>query len=91
MVIPGPHRFQPAKFQSPPHTLQTVGAEGIVLVEDCDATYPQVLGQARDHLLRFLVIRSAEIDHVVQTRVAQELRPGERGKKRYAGFVGQGA
>ena len=58
------------------------------MVEHRDPGYSQILGQASDHLLRFLVIRGAEIDHIVQRRVTQELRPGKRGHKGYASSAG---
>ena len=60
----------------------------VVLVEDPEPAHPEVARQALDHLLGFLEIGGADVDHHGPASAAQELRPGERTDVGHAGRGG---
>ena len=60
----------------------------VVLVEDPDPGHAEVARQPLDHLLGFLEIGGAHVDHHGPAPAAQEFRPGERTDVGHAGGGG---
>ena len=79
--------FHAALVERPLDAFEAGAAEGVVLVENGDATDVAVLGEPLDHHLGLLEIGGAHVDDVGDIGIAQEFGAGEGAHEGQAGLA----
>ena len=88
LVVPGPYQIHiAAAVQRPAGAFQPIPTIGVVLIKHGYAS-DALAGEVGHHLLGFLVVGRAHVEHVVQLGVAQELCARERPDEGRARLVG---